>query len=86
MNEARQARTDGRGRYKQNPFLIHDDILVGFASVMCRSHENDLLRFIDFEKKAPRTDAVSPCFRFEVFEFFNIWPEVRMLAQLGIYN
>jgi len=47
-------------------------------------HENDLLCLINFIKEAPATYSVPPYLRFEISELLNIWPEMRMLSELGI--
>jgi len=47
-------------------------------------HKSDLFIFIDFIKKTPSSDAIPPCIRAEIFEFFDIWSKMRMLTQLRI--
>jgi len=47
-------------------------------------HKSDLFFFIDFIKKPPGTDAISPRIRTEIFEFFDIWSKMRMLTQLRV--
>ena len=47
-------------------------------------HISDLLFFIDFIEKAPGSDAIPPRIRSETFEFFDIWPKMGVLTQLGV--
>ncbi len=56
------------------------DVLIGVASMVCSSHEDNVFLFINFKKEAPRTNPVSPCFRLKILEFFDIRPEVRVFA------
>ena len=48
-------------------------------------HEDDLRIIINLKKKPPGPDSIPPCLRVEVFKFFDVWPEVGVLHQLGMH-
>jgi hypothetical protein len=61
----------------QNAELL---VPISTASVRRSYHKNDLLFLIDFIEESPGPDSISPCFGSEVFEFFDIWAKMGMLA------
>ena len=47
-------------------------------------HEDYFFLFINFIKETPRSDPVTPCFWFKIFELFYVRAEVRMFTELWI--
>ncbi len=53
---------------------------------MCSGcHEDDVFFFVYFVEEPPCADSVSPRGGGVIFEFLDIWAEVRAEAELGIY-
>lgn len=57
---------------------------IRFPSVIGRNHADEFLPLIDFVKESPRTNAVTPGWRFPILQSLDIEAMMWVDSQLGI--
>ena len=59
--------------------------LIGVFSIAKRGQVHDLLRFVDFVKEPPGSDAISPGLWFPLPQLIDIGAEMGLVSQLRIH-